>query len=579
MNRKIFIFSIVLFFAFFSGCDDNKNSKDPESLRIAKDLESIAFNEKSNEGVIGVLSNIPWTLTVQNGGSWLTCTPASGNGSESVIVSATANTDPPVRSATITIASQNGAFSHTVTVSQLGTEPNILVSPTSVNVLDEGEEITVTVTATNTFTIDKPAWVSEGSRDGNKIVFVVEANEGDEEREGIITFSLNASDKQASLTITQPHIPYVTPVVNHPSQAAVGTNVNLTGTDLLLITEVWFGTVKGVIVEEGRTDASMIVTVPADAPQDEVDLKIFYGDKGRSAVVGQITLLSPQPVVNALAERVTIGGMIYLTGTDLDLIEEVWFGSAKGEIVAGGTAVLVKVTVPVGTTPGTTEVKITFGGTQSKTAGNIELVCPDPSVNLAQFAGSLLPGVPKLLFSGNSSGTWNASGGRWAINAFDGCIDGPTWDLIDFETIYGSDKVPTRGRTYWQVNSVSVAAEIPNTGPAPTGNAAPPWASLNYSETKEGSVTFDKIEIIPREDTQLVKKYTIEISEDGNSWTKLIKAEDTEPFPASTSVVVIHQLEQLVTTKYIRFVIVETTNATNNSGLTHFALYNTGSCQ
>lgn len=576
MNRKILIFGIFLFIAFFSGCgEDEKNGAEPESLRIAKDKVNLDFDEKSNEGVFGVLSNTKWSLTVSDG-TWLTCNPTSGEGSINVLVSVNPNTDAEVRSASITVTSQSGNFTHTVTVTQLGTEPSIIVNPTSADVLPTGGEVAVTVTATNTWAVDTPEWVTIMSKESGSAVLEVEPNDTDEGREGIVTFKLNGANRLASLTITQPNIPIIEPVVNYPDEAAVGDNINITGTDLLLVREIWFGEIQGVITEEGRTNESMTVTIPESAATGTVNLKIVFGDKGRNTVVGQISLLSAQPIVNALAERAPIKGIIYLTGSNLDRIEEVWFAGVKGSIVTGGTNVLVKVTIPASATPGPTEVSVTYSGDKSKTIGNVELYCADPDNNLALFAGSLMADVPKVAVSNANS--FGAGGGRAAVYAFDGVVDADTWALVDYATVYGADRIPTQGRTYWQVNGASIPGEIPAVGPAPTGNTASPWIMLNYSETKEGSVTFDKIEFMPRENSGLVKKYTVEISDNNNTWIKIIRTEDTQPFPASYSLVT-HQLPQPITAKYIRWVCVEGNASANNTGLSHFALYNTAVCQ
>ena len=589
MNRKNFIFKLVVIFTFFFGCGDDKKETESDYLRIAKDLTGISFNEKSNEGVIGVLSNTSWSLTV-SGGSWISCNPTSGEGSVSVVVSVDPNVDPPERSASITITSQGGAFTHHIAVTQLGTEPNIILSPTMATAPDAGGDVEVTVTATNTWTVQMPSggWVDVKSQDGSKVVFKVEPNEEDDEREGTITFTLDRDGNQASLVITQPCIPWILPEMVLPDEAVVGTNINISGTGLLEINEVWFGNTKGVIEEEERTNSAMVVTISGDATLGEVDVKIFFGDKGRNRVIGSINLLSPRPVINDLPEFVTIGGGLVLTGTNFDLIDEVWFGDVQGTIEAGRTDVSMTVTIPVTASEGEVDLKIIYLGSFELTVGQIKLMGADcdPERNLTLFAGSTYPGAPDLTFQNNSN--FN-TGGRQAKYAFDGVFDGATYDAFkdNYDLYYFSGtqnltglgitaQTGSNSNTYWQGGSSGQAV-----GEVADGGTT--WLKLNYSSTSgysktNGFVTFDKIVMHNRNGSAEVLTFTIEVSDDDSNWVKIVPSEKSFSLDGNRQKAHTIELDEPVTAKFVRFVVVSTNGGVTNVGISCFKLYNTG-CQ
>ncbi|MDR2148654.1 MAG: discoidin domain-containing protein [Tannerella sp.] len=570
MNRILLFFSVSVFFLLFSACQDDDKAAD--SLEIVNNRTNMEFGKESGQSFIGVLSNVAWTAAV-SGGDWLSCSPASGEGNGNVTVSAKENTGQSIRNGSVTITSENGAFTKTVTVSQVGTQPDIAVFSGTVNIPPAGGDTWATVTATGAWTVQIPAtWVIQKPREvaDDLVEFTAEANETGDTRTAAVTFSLTGTDRQASFTIAQESVSVE--VETPPAEAQIGQNIVLNGTNLRLIKQVWFGSLQGEIDGEGRTDEAITVTIPAteSAKPGEVDLKIIHSSLNREKIVGRINLLPAQPVITNYSKRVPLGGAIYMEGSNISGIQEVWIGAAKGVIMPGVTDALIKVSISAAVTAGTVPLKIIFGGSSEKEVGNIELYSPDPEKNLTLYAGSLLADVPAIAWS--SQNAFNVGGGRMAMHAFDGAINNDTWASVDYAAVYGADRIPTQGRTYWQVNSAAVPAELPGEGPAPTGNTAPPWIALNYSATPEGSVTFDKIDLMPRENNGLVKKYTVEVSDDGNVWTKVIKTEDSQQFPSSFTIVT-HNLPQPVTARYVRWVCVEGNATGNNTGLSHFALY------
>jgi len=150
------------------------------------------------------------------------------------------------------------------------------------------------------------------------------------------------------------------------------------------------------------------------------------------------------------------------------------------------------------------------------------------------------------------------------VHAFDGAYDAASTALVDRQYY---TCVPTNAtRTCWQCSSTTALSNL--------------WVTLNYSATEgygtvDGSVTFDKIVLIGRENsTTHVQKYKIEISEDNSNWTAVVDPESTSPLTSQTAVIT-HQLDESVTAKYVRFQITEMGGTSMNTGLTHFALFRT----
>ena len=130
-----------------------------------------------------------------------------------------------------------------------------------------------------------------------------------------------------------------------PETIRAGSELTITGEDFDLVEKVSFG---GDIVAESFTvndeKTTITVTVPDDAQDGSVALTAFSGVKVLSEeeltlVVPTISAISPNPVKN--------GAVLKVTGTDLDLINEVIFGGEKkGTIEEERSATEINVKVP-----------------------------------------------------------------------------------------------------------------------------------------------------------------------------------------------------------------------------------------
>ena len=92
---------------------------------------------------------------------------------------------------------------------------------------------------------------------------------------------------------------------------------------------------------------------------------------------------------------------------------------------------------------------------------------------------------------------------------------------------------------------------------------------LDYTETNEGSVTFNKIVLLSRTNTQLTS-YTIEVSDDANVWSKVVTTDESKNFAADPLTPAVHMLTVPVTARYVRWVGV---TGGGNNGLRTFELY------
>ena len=648
MNRKILIFSVLSFFAFLSGCKD-KDDNGPESLDLKS--TSFVFNETASEGYVSLFSNAKWRVTWNE--TWLNCTPAAGEGNFVVTITASPNANPNVRTSTITLTT-DGGITKTIQVTQGGLEPFILITPETADVPPLGEDITINVAASYLWSIQIPDeakdWVQVKSKTESQAVLTVDDNRTGEDRSIDVKFLLNEyNDVMKEIALTQLILPEPSDI-EFPDEETIGENITLTGVNLSLIEEIWFGDFKGTIVE-GRTDSEMVVTIPATAEEGIFNLKIIYYNGRYEETVGVITLLAPIVPEVELPDEGIIGRNIILTGTNLNLIDKIWFGEVEGVIVGTGrTDESITVTIPATVEEGVTEVSIIYAGSRELNIGEITMRIVPPVVsafpnvafvgegiklegsnldliskvyfgsiegsivssgrtetsmnvnipasaelgekilkviyladkelivgtinlkvlvNLALYAGSSAPNTPRV-----TSGA--ASSGRPNYQAFNGIINQETWALVYgdadpvikgyYSAFTMNNDWNTVNNCHWQALSASRQGEAPPLGDGQV------WNKLDYSATEGSSVTFDRIAIMSRNDASTAK-YAVEISDDDSNWTKIV--EDTSLPNGSSNTPRIHQLSGVVTAKYVRYVVLQTTTGNGNVGLRHFALFNT----
>ncbi|MDR2038663.1 MAG: discoidin domain-containing protein [Bacteroidales bacterium] len=638
MNRIFLIFSVLFSLTFINGCKD-KDDKGPESLDLK--TTSLVFNEQAGEGYVNLYSNTTWRTSWNE--TWLSCTPASGEGNFIVTVSTTPNSNPDVRTGTITLTT-DGGITKTIEVTQGGLEAFVIITPGTADVDPLGKDITVEVAASYPWSVQVPDevkdWIQVKEKTESQAVFTVDPNRTGEDRSAGIIFQLNEyNEKQAILSLSQLLLPEPEDVV-FPAAGTMGDDITLTGTNLNLIDEVWFGDSKATIAD-GRTSESMTVTIPIKDEEGPVDLRIvFHGIY--DSVLGSCTLSFPiAPEVEAFPGNGIIGLSITLTGQNFDLVDEILFGSEKGTIAAGRTNESMDVIIPATAAEGDVEIKIIYLSSKEVNVGtiNLSIVAPEVTIpakgfigdnttltgnyfelidkvyfgdvqgtiasgrtgtsmtvtipgtavageadlkvtylgdkeknvgkinlkqSLALYAGSKIAGTPAL--------TWGAQNtNRMAFCAFDGIYTEDDYKAFEgkYADTYGREldgTPPNWANSFWQTSSGSKVGEV-----APVG-VGQVWVKLNYSATTgygnaDGYVTFDRMTIMNRQTNPNPQTYTIEVSDDDATWTKLVSANDAQKGTLASNARVTHEFATPVTAKYVRFVVItSTTNDGSNTG-------------
>jgi hypothetical protein len=127
-----------------------------------------------------------------------------------------------------------------------------------------------------------------------------------------------------------------------------GQDITVTGTDLDLIDKVIFGGDKQGTIKAGGTDTQILVTVPDDA----VTGVVTFVTKAEKEVTGpNLTMIDPA-FTSFTPTSAKPNTDITITGTDLDLVVDVFFtGDIKGAI-GTRTETQMAVTIPVGAKTG-----------------------------------------------------------------------------------------------------------------------------------------------------------------------------------------------------------------------------------
>jgi len=127
---------------------------------------------------------------------------------------------------------------------------------------------------------------------------------------------------------------YTVPAMtNYPVSAKTNAEIYIEGNNLDAVVNIYFGSVKGEIITQSEKD--MIVRVPF-FEDDKVDIILDYnsesGVKQVSTSGKPFELERPTPVITDSPSQGELSTRIVLTGTELTLIDEIWFGTKQGTI-------------------------------------------------------------------------------------------------------------------------------------------------------------------------------------------------------------------------------------------------------
>jgi uncharacterized protein (TIGR02145 family) len=161
------------------------------------------FTFESGKKTIELTSNTDWTGTSDS--DWVTLSPASGNGSRSVIVTTKANEGPVSRTAVLKFNVQD--IEKTVTVTQAAM-PSVDISRSFATVRAGGEEVSLNITSNvDWIATTGNSWISVepssgvGADDPVTVLITASANAAESLREGSVVF--NAGGVKKTFTITQ----------------------------------------------------------------------------------------------------------------------------------------------------------------------------------------------------------------------------------------------------------------------------------------------------------------------------------------------------------------------------------------
>ena len=240
---------------------------------------------------------------------------------------------------------------------------------------------------------------------------------------------------------------YEIAITSIPAEAKPGTNVTITGEFLNYVEEVWFaeGKVATEFVSQSRTE--LVVTVPMDAQTGNITVS-------NGATVEPVIAESETPLIVTLPTATSLapvpverGGDLTITGTDLDLVNEIIFKGGvivpREEFVQQESAQLV-VTVPGEANKGTLTL-VAFSGVQVETEQAIELVGDLPPLEPLAYAFYI-----DALENGWGNWGWggavdfaNADNVRDGQSSIKKTYDG-SWDALRF----GGGSVDIAGKTH-----------------------------------------------------------------------------------------------------------------------------------
>lgn len=181
-------------------CSNNDDTPVPE---LVVSTESVTFPADGAVKEMHIKTNVNWTVASSD--SWCTVSPASGEGTGTIMltVAATPNTTDDERNAVLTITAGNLTKQVNVVQSFSG---KLVVTQKEYTASADGETITVDLQATGEVDITTDVgWIVPGAvikaLTGLSVTFDVAANKNIFEREGTITFTLN--DLTETVTVRQ----------------------------------------------------------------------------------------------------------------------------------------------------------------------------------------------------------------------------------------------------------------------------------------------------------------------------------------------------------------------------------------
>jgi len=294
------------------------------------------------------------------------------------------------------------------TKTPIGFSEPISIANLSPSPIKAGQELTITGDYLNLVTeviftdrVSVTEFVSQ-SRTQLKLLVPATAQTGkivvsNGEEDPILVYSTN------ELGVVLPAITSITP---NPVKA--GTAITITGTNLDLVLKAVFGGNKEVTAFTSKTETQIVLNVPADAK----DGSMILIPASAINITSASALTMVVPTVSVSPTTVKNGDEVVVTGTNLDLIDQVIFGGNKqGSINPGGSATQITVNVPIDAVSGA--IKFITKADKEVVGNNLTFLAPiftsfTPDALKAKqtitITGSNLDLVSLVNFTGGVSG-------------------------------------------------------------------------------------------------------------------------------------------------------------------------------
>lgn len=159
----------------------------------------------------------------------------------------------------------------------------------------------------------------------------------------ILVSGVNGRVETSDIFTIQYTIPALT---TYPTTAKVNDEIYIEGNNMDAIMSVLFGTTEATIV--AKTEKDMVVKVPFFS-ENKVDIVLNYNTADgvkQTGTTGQpFSLNKVTPTVDSYATQADAGSSISITGANLALVDEIWFGDHQGTITQKEDA-SINVSVP-----------------------------------------------------------------------------------------------------------------------------------------------------------------------------------------------------------------------------------------
>jgi len=251
---------------------------------------------------------------------------------------------------------------------------------------------------------------------------------------GKITVAIPATADDGTITLTMastksvqtPAVTLVKPAISSlsPLEFTAGDGFTITGTDLDLVTAVKVNNLACTIGVKNET--TIEVTTPLTATSGKVTLICENGLEVVSA--GSLTVnASTKPTVSVMPAKARPGEVITLTGTNLNYVENVYFGTVRVTAYTVRTATTLTFTIPSNAPLGQMPILLkTYDGQDVETVGQISVTGQEPIVDQSLV-------IMDFEQHGDHNGSWDNS-----------------WSGV-------SEIVTADGNTYWRGTKSSPA--------------------------------------------------------------------------------------------------------------------------